>query len=250
MSEEFRQLKRNQVRPSVQEGEMLLFQHPGASYNCGKLGHCANECTARKNSGQNQKKNIKFQGKFGICGLRGHTSKDCWTRKENKDKRPKNWRKPSKEKAVIAVESKKNEKTIEYGWAVEDLETTLMDPNIWIADTGAAILSTSNVKLAQDWKQETNNTVVVMRNGQKEEVTKTGKATGIVKNFEGGIQGNITLLDVIFLPNGQYNLIIITKVTQRGWKLEGDENMISLRKHNKIRIFDKKLKLHEAFYLL
>jgi hypothetical protein len=77
-----------------------------------------------------------------------------------------------------------------------------MDPNIWIADTGATIHSTSNIKLAQDWRQETNNTVVVMGNGQKEEVTKTGKVAGIVKNCEGGIQGNITLSDVMFLPNG------------------------------------------------
>jgi hypothetical protein len=77
-----------------------------------------------------------------------------------------------------------------------------MDRNIWIADTGATVHSTSNVKLAQYWRQEINNTVVFMGNGQKEEVTKTGKVTGIVKNCEGGIQGNITLSDVMFLANG------------------------------------------------
>jgi hypothetical protein len=41
-----------------------------------------------------------------------------------------------------------------------------------------------------------------MGNGQKEEVTKTGKVTGIVKNCKGEIQGNITLSNVMFLPNG------------------------------------------------
>jgi hypothetical protein len=132
MSEEFRQLTRNQVRPSIQEGEMLLFQNSGACYNYGKLGNRANECTERKSTGQNQKKNTRFQGKCGTCGLRGRTSKDCWTREENKDKRPNNWWKPSKEKAVIAIKSKKNEKIVEYGWANQDLETTLMDPNIWL----------------------------------------------------------------------------------------------------------------------
>jgi hypothetical protein len=54
--------------------------------------------------------------------------------------------------------------------------------------------------------------------------------TGIVKNCEGGIQGNITLADVVFLPNCCYNLISITKAMQSGWKLEYNENMISLQK--------------------
>jgi hypothetical protein len=102
-------------------------------------------------------------------------------KKENMDKRPKKWKNPGKEKTIFDVELKKNEKIIEYGWAVEDLETTLMDPDIWIADIGATVHSTSNVKLAQDWKQETNNTVIVMGNGQKEEVTKPGKATCTIK---------------------------------------------------------------------
>jgi hypothetical protein len=116
-----------------------------------------------------------------------------------------------------------------------------MDPNIWIADTGATVHFTSNVKLAQDWKQKTDNTVVEMRNEQKEEMTKSGKVTSTVKNCEGGIQGNITLSDVMLLPNGCYNLISITKVMKSGWKLEGDENMITLRKHNKILIFNIKI---------
>jgi hypothetical protein len=29
-----------------------------------------------------------------------------------------------------------------------------MDPNIWIADTGATVHSISNVKLAQGWKKK------------------------------------------------------------------------------------------------
>jgi hypothetical protein len=63
----------------------------------------------------------------------------------------------------------------------------------------------------------------------------------MVKNFEGGIQGNITLSDVVFLPNGRYNLISITKVMQSGWKLEDNKNMILLRNHNKLLIFDIKI---------
>jgi hypothetical protein len=115
MTEEYRQLTRNQVFSSVQDKEILLFQILEACCNCGKFGHCANECTSRKSHGQNQTKNTRFQGKCGTCGIRSRTSKDCWTREENKDKRPTNQQKPSKEKAVIVVKSKKNGKIIEYG---------------------------------------------------------------------------------------------------------------------------------------
>jgi len=42
MSEEFRQMTRNQAKPERTEGEMLLLQFPGTCYNCGKSGHRAN----------------------------------------------------------------------------------------------------------------------------------------------------------------------------------------------------------------
>jgi hypothetical protein len=48
MTEDFRQISRHQGHTNVNEGEMLIFQSPGACYNCGKLGNHANECTAKK----------------------------------------------------------------------------------------------------------------------------------------------------------------------------------------------------------
>jgi hypothetical protein len=105
------------------------------------------------------------------------------------------------------------------------------------------------VRLLKTWKQhcwiQTSGLLILEQHSccdgkwKKEEVMKISKVTSIVKNCEGGIQGNITLSDVMFLPNGQYNLISITKVIQSGWKLEGNENMILLRKHNKKHIFEK-----------
>jgi hypothetical protein len=85
-----------------------------------------------------------------------------------------------------------------------------------------------------------------MGNGQKEEVTKPGKATCTIKIFEGGIQGNITLSDVIFLPNDCYNLISITKFMQSEWNLEGSEYMILSRKNDKILTFDIKLETSQG----
>jgi hypothetical protein len=143
----------------------------------------------------------------------------------------------------ISVEKKRSsEKVVEYFWAIKDLETTLTDPDLWISDTGATVYSTAHIDYANDWEPDTSNTVVVMGNGKREKVTKIGKVEGIAKDEDGINQGNIILLDVMFLSNGKYNLISITKVMKNGWKLEGNSNHIKLKK-------DKKEFVQEAYYL-
>jgi len=49
---------------------------------------------------------------------------------------------------AIKGENNNKEKTVEFGWAVEDLESKLLDPRIWIADTGATAHSTATPRLA------------------------------------------------------------------------------------------------------
>jgi hypothetical protein len=45
-----------------------------------------------------------------------------------------------------------------------------------------------------------------------EKISKIREVEGIAKDEDGINQRIITLLDVMFLPNGKYNLISITKV--------------------------------------
>jgi hypothetical protein len=117
----------------------------------------------------------------------------------------------------ISVEKKRSsEKVVEYCWAINDLKTTLTDPNLWIADIGATVHSTANIAYAKNWETDTSNTVVVMGNGKKEKVTKIGKVEGIAKDKDGTNQGNMILLDIMILPNGKYNLISVTKVMKNG----------------------------------
>jgi hypothetical protein len=99
----------------------------------------------------------------------------------------------------ISVEKKRSsEKVVKYCWAIKDLETTLTDPDLWIADTGATVHSTANIANANNWETDTSNTVVVMGNGKKEKVTKIGKFEGIEKDKDGINQGNIILSDLMF----------------------------------------------------
>jgi hypothetical protein len=139
----------------------------------------------------------------------------------------------------ISVEKKRSsEKVVKYCWAIKDLEPTLIDPDLWIADTGATVHSTSNIAYASNLEPDTSNTVVVMGNGKKEKVTKIGKVEGIAKDKDGINQGIIILLDVMFLPNGNYNLISVMK---NGWKLEGNSNHIKLKKDKKEFVFNTKI---------
>jgi hypothetical protein len=93
------------------ESEVLLFT--GVCYNCGKSGHCANDCK-KKNDGQGTKKAM-FLGKCNNCGLRGHTGKDFWEKEDNKNKRPEIWKKKynrSPEEDITIVMGNGNEEKV------------------------------------------------------------------------------------------------------------------------------------------
>ena len=254
MMDEYRQMTRTQVKSSGTEGEMLLFGQ-GVCYSCGSPGHRANECPKRRDQSKNQGRTHRFQGKCSTCGVKGHRSKDCWTKEENKDRRPANWKSGNdkhQEKTTLAVDKsvqksnkgeqiKSMDNQIEYGWVNDDLGVSLLDPDIWIADTGATVHSTSSQQLAKTWKEDMNNTVVVMGNGNRESATKVGSVEGVAIDSDGNRQGRITLSEVLYLPNGKYNLLSVTKVMKSGWMLRGNENEISLEKGDRRLTFNIKI---------
>jgi hypothetical protein len=49
-------------------------------------------------------------------------------------------------------------------------------------------------------------------------------------NKNGIEMGTATLSDVVHLPTGQFNLFSVTKMTQQGWILGGDDKEIWLTK--------------------
>jgi hypothetical protein len=50
---------------------------------------------------------------------------------------------------------------------MEDPETMLTDPNLWISDIGATVHSTAKIAYTNNLEPDTSNTVVVMGNGKK-----------------------------------------------------------------------------------
>jgi hypothetical protein len=45
-------------------------------------------------------------------------------------------------KTLLLLSNWKDEKIIKFRWVIEDLETTLTDPNMWISDTKAMCILT------------------------------------------------------------------------------------------------------------
>jgi hypothetical protein len=127
------------------------------------------------------------------------------------------------------------------------LDGLLTNSNLWIANTGATIHSTLNKALSSDWVEE-NDTVIVMGYGQKEDAVFQQSVKGLVMDSNGKSQGNIILSNVMYIPNGRYNLISVTKIMKQGWKLEGNGDGLSLSCGNKKLTFNKKI--HTAKGLL
>jgi hypothetical protein len=148
-------------------------------------------------------KSNKFFGKCNNCGLCGHTSKICSEKEENKARRPAGWKKWA-EKGLTVMDSKKDEKLVEYGWTSQD-KFQVEDPTIWIADTGATVHSTSHLELLSDCSAPEDNITVVMGNGNEEKVTTVGTVKGDAINQNGKCQGLIDLWGVMHLKNGGYN---------------------------------------------
>jgi predicted metal-dependent hydrolase len=79
----------------------------------------------------------------------------------------------------------------------------------------------------------------VMRNGDEE--TRIGKVKGNAINKNGKFQGLIDLSSVMYLKNGWYNLLSVTKMMNCGLKLEGDEKSMSWAKDKKKLTLDIKI---------
>jgi hypothetical protein len=82
---------------------------------------------------------------------------------------------------------------------------------------------------------------VIMGNGNKDKVTTIGTVKGNAINKNGKLHGSIDLSGVMYLKNGRYNLLSVTKIMNSGWKLEGNEKSMSLVKDKKKLTFDIKI---------
>jgi hypothetical protein len=185
MCEEYRQISCAYTKKIESESEVLLFT--GVFYNCGKSGHCGNDCK-KKNDGQRTKK-AKFLGKCNNFGLHGHTGKDCWEKDKNKNKGPAGCKKKLERGLTI---NDTTETRIEYGWKTRD-KFQVEDPSIFFADTVATVHSAPHLTFLIGNRSAEEDITIVMGNGNEEKVATIGTVKGSAINKNGKLQGSIDL---------------------------------------------------------
>ena len=88
----------------------------------------------------------------------------------------------------------------------------LLDPNVWIADTGATVHMTSSrrgmIKRVKAGSEDT----VTMANGMADGAESVVNICGTVCNKEGKPDKEVVLHDVSYMSKGRFNLFSVTRL--------------------------------------
>jgi hypothetical protein len=114
----------------------------------------------------------------------------------------------------------------------------LLVPNIWIADSATTVHTTAHKQGFHMLEKATEGDSIMMGNGLAEKASLVGKIPGTMCNQNRVKLGMAVLSDIIHLPAGQFNLFSLTKTTQQGWILGGDNKEIWLTKSGQRLSFD------------
>ena len=117
-------------------------------------------------------------------------------------------------------------------------QAMLLDPNVWIADTGATVhMTSSKLGMIKETKAD-NDEKVTMANGMADGAESVIDIRGTICNKEGKPDKEVVLREVSFMPKGRFNLFSVTRLQKDGWILGGDRSSIWLTKGNSKIVFD------------
>ena len=161
-----------------------------ACRNCGKIGHRAKECRARKR--ENSKgKNCTY------CRRKGHEVETCYKKAFDENKSD------DKKEAADSAKMDNTPKIKEEPDIGLMTDVILLKGNssfgktAWIADSGASVHMTNDKSLLFDVKE--SDSKVSVGNGESERVKATGKMKVEIKNSDGKIL-KVTLKRFVLFP--------------------------------------------------
>ena len=126
----------------------------------------------------------------------------------------------------------------ETGTAID----VLYEKDVFIADSGASSHSTFTKEGASEEKQD--QTATIGHSGEAVESTSTLTLKGQFVDKRGNRGISATLDDVKYNPTYNFNLLSLTKMMAKGWKVEGTEDMFIASKDGQVIKFD--IKVHTA----
>jgi hypothetical protein len=175
-------------RPVMQTGSALAATRPGRTSKMGKA---------------KRKPNTKgSKGECFNCGKPGHFKRDCWALKKSSDSGS---NKGSETAATAGF-------TFFAGKIKKELRLS------WIIDSGASSHMTGQRNLLSDVIDLDSAVVVTTANG----ATLTAKKSGSAR-LELGNGGWVELTDVLFVPGLKRNLVSLSKVSEAGLSVTGQE---------------------------
>jgi hypothetical protein len=117
----------------------------------------------------------------------------------------------------------------------------LLDPNVWIADTGATVHATPNSSAMIKKSERNGNDSVTMGNGKSEATEWYGDLPVTLCDMEGNTKGDSKMTHVAYVPTSKFNMFSLTRMMINNWIFGGDENSIWLEKGRNKIIFDIKI---------
>eukprot|EP00957_Ditylum_brightwellii_P055231 4186527-Ditylum_brightwellii.AAC.1 len=117
----------------------------------------------------------------------------------------------------------------------------LMDPNVWVADTGASCDSTSHVSGLENCRIAPSNDGITLPDGSKKAATMIADLTSMVCNKTGNQLFTTKMSNIKYCKGQQFNLFSLTKRLKQGWQLHGDNDSIWIKKGNDCVQFDVRI---------
>jgi hypothetical protein len=117
----------------------------------------------------------------------------------------------------------------------------LLDPNVWIADTGATVHATPKSSAMIKKSDRNGNYSVTMGNGKSEATEWYGDLPVTLCDMEGNIKGDSKMTHVAYVLTSKFNVFSLTRMMINNCILGGDENSIWLEKGRNKIVFDIKI---------